>query len=120
MSPKPRPNLILEPLRQSSGSGDNSDTSSFKPRSAEGTDPETGERYTVKRYESKKAQDGDSWRHARITLKPVNTDSAPIVLTVAEEGEVQVIAECVDVLRGERDLADVTQALDIPVRAGAR
>jgi hypothetical protein len=28
------------------------------------TDPENGGRYTVKRYESEKARDGDSWRHA--------------------------------------------------------
>ena len=27
------------------------------------TDPETGQRYTVKRYESEKATQGDSWRH---------------------------------------------------------
>ena len=62
------------------------------------TDPETGERYTVKRYESEKTQAGDSWRHARITLKPVNPDFAPIVLTGAEEGRVQVVAELVEVL----------------------
>ena len=65
------------------------------------TDPETGERYTVKRYESDKTEDADSWRHAKITLKPVNLDFEPIVLTGAEEGQVQVIAECVDVLRSE-------------------
>jgi type I restriction enzyme R subunit len=65
------------------------------------TDPETGERYTVKRYESEKTRDGDSWRHARITLKPVNHDFQPIVLTGADEGQVQVVAECVEVLGGE-------------------
>jgi hypothetical protein len=37
-------------------------------------DPETGQRYTVKRYESEKAAAGDSWRHTRITLKPLNPD----------------------------------------------
>lgn len=63
------------------------------------TDPETGERYTVKRYESEKTKDGDSWRHARITLRPVNPDFKPIVLTGGEEGQVQVIAECIEVLR---------------------
>ena len=61
-------------------------------------DPETGERYTVKRYESEKVQEGDSWRHTRITLKPINPDFEPIVLTGAEEGELQVIAEFVEVL----------------------
>jgi len=51
------------------------------------TDPDTGERYTVKRYESEKTEGGDSWRHAKITLKPVNPDFQPIVLTGADEGE---------------------------------
>ncbi|MGH7848105.1 MAG: type ISP restriction/modification enzyme, partial [Candidatus Binatia bacterium] len=62
------------------------------------TDPETGQRYTVKRYESEKSAKDDSWRHERIILKPVNPDFAPIVLTGAEEGELQVIAELVEVL----------------------
>jgi hypothetical protein len=43
-------------------------------------DPETGERYTVKRYESEKATNGDSWRHSKITLKPINQDFKSIVL----------------------------------------
>ena len=62
------------------------------------TDPETGHRYTVKRYESEKARAGDSWRHAKITLKPTNPAYAPIVLEGVEEDAVQVIAEIVDVL----------------------
>src|SRR5206468_1216931 len=41
-------------------------------------DPETGQRYTVKSYRSEKKKHGDSWRHARITLKPVNPDFEPI------------------------------------------
>lgn len=65
------------------------------------TDPETGERYTVKRYESEKVPVEGSWRHARITLKPVNPDFEPIVITEVEQGQVQVIAECVEVLGGE-------------------
>ena len=63
------------------------------------TDPETGQRYTVKRYKSQKAQLGDSWRHEQITLDPVNPDFEPIVLTGADEGEFQVeVAELVEVL----------------------
>jgi type I restriction enzyme R subunit len=62
------------------------------------TDPETGQRYTVKRYESEKAKRGDSWRHTKITLKPVNPDFAPIILTGAEEGQLKVVAELVEVL----------------------
>ena len=66
----------------------------------DGADPETGQRYTVKRYRSKKAKEGDSWRHEKITLEPVNPDFEPIVLTGADEGELQVIAELLDVLGG--------------------
>ncbi len=61
-------------------------------------DPETGQRYTVKRYRSEKAAASDSWRHTAITLEPVNPDFEPIVLTHADEGELQVVAELVDVL----------------------
>jgi len=64
-------------------------------------DPETGQRYTVKRYESEKAATGDSWRHERITLKPLNPDFEPIVLKGADDAELQVIAELVEVLGGE-------------------
>jgi SOS-response transcriptional repressor LexA len=66
------------------------------------TDTETGERYTVKRYESEKVVKGDSWRHERITLKPLNLDFEPIVLTETDAGEVSVIAELVDVLGANR------------------
>jgi SOS-response transcriptional repressor LexA len=64
------------------------------------TDPETGERYTVKRYESEKTEDADSWHHSKITLKPVNPDFQPIVLTGADEGQIQVVAEIVEVVGG--------------------
>jgi len=62
-------------------------------------DPETGERYTVKRYESEKvpAEDG-AWRHLKITLKPNNPDFQPIELTCEDEGSVQVVAEMLEVL----------------------
>jgi len=63
-------------------------------------DPDNGERYTVKRYQSEKVMDGDSWRHARITLKPINRDFQSIELTGTEEGELQVVAELVEVLGG--------------------
>ncbi|MBI1745381.1 MAG: DEAD/DEAH box helicase family protein [Acidobacteria bacterium] len=65
-------------------------------------DPETGERYTVKRYESGKVPIEGSWRHAKIILKPINPDFAPIELSGAEEGQLQVIAEWLVVLgRGQ-------------------
>ncbi len=61
--------------------------------------PRRGERYTVKRYESEKVAADDSWRHSKITLKPVNPEFEAIELTDAQEGELQVIAECIEVLR---------------------
>ena len=67
-------------------------------------DPETGERYTVKRYESDKgaSQDG-SWEHARITLKPINPEFQPIALAPEEGERLQVVAELVEVLdEGQR------------------
>jgi phage repressor protein C with HTH and peptisase S24 domain len=62
------------------------------------TDPDSGERYTVKRYLSEKVADGDSWRHARITLKPINPAFQPIQITSAGDDELQVVAEFVEVL----------------------
>ena len=61
-------------------------------------DPETGQRYTVKRYDSQKSRSGESWRHTRIALRPVNPDFEPIVLTGADEGELRVVAEFVEAL----------------------
>ena len=66
----------------------------------DGADPETGERYTVKRYESEKATGEDSWRHTRIILKPFNPSFAPIILDGIDEAQVRVIAEVVDMLGG--------------------
>ena len=64
------------------------------------SDPESGERYTVKRYESEKSTDSDGqWRHIKITLCPINSDFAPIVLTTDDEGTVSVLAEFVELLR---------------------
>ncbi len=64
-------------------------------------DAETSQRYTVKRYESEKSHQGELWQHERITLKPLNPDFEPIILSGIEEGDLQVIAELVDVLGGE-------------------
>ena len=62
-------------------------------------DPETGQRYTVKRYESEKATSEEgTWRHVRVTLKPLNSSFEPIVLTADDEDSVRVVAEVVQVL----------------------
>ena len=66
------------------------------------TDPETGGRYTVKRYESFRGTDGGgTLRHTRIALRPVNRDFEPIILTVADEGDVRVVAEFLEVLASD-------------------
>jgi SOS-response transcriptional repressor LexA len=66
---------------------------------ADALDPESGEHYTVKRYRSEKIeQAGDSWRHIKITLEPLNREFTPIELTCEHEGEVRVVAEFVEVL----------------------
>ena len=62
-------------------------------------DPESGQRYTVKRYTSERVQEeGDTWRHTKIALNPVNPDFEPIILTDADEGVLQVVAEMIEVL----------------------
>jgi type I restriction enzyme, R subunit len=60
-------------------------------------DPETGQRYTVKRFDSEKASDDDSWHHTKIILRPTNPVFQPIVLTGKEDGELRVIAEVLEV-----------------------
>lgn len=63
------------------------------------TDPETAERYTVKRYTSQRgASDDGTWSHMSITLHPTNPEFQPIVLTADDEGMVAVVAEVVEVM----------------------
>ena len=62
------------------------------------TDPETGQRYTIKRYHSEKIPYGESWRHDLITLRPNNPEFEPIVLKEKDEGELQVVAELVEII----------------------
>ena len=65
----------------------------------EGADPETGERYTVKRYQSEKVEaDDGSWRHIKITLSPNNRAFEPIELTSDDEADLAVVAELLEVL----------------------
>ena len=65
-------------------------------------DPETGERYTVKRYASVKATDADgAWRHLEVTLEPINPGFEPIVITADEDADIAVVAEFVSVLGEE-------------------
>ena len=59
-----------------------------------------GERYTVKRYRSFKRAEGDSWRHERIVLEPLNPEFEPweIDPEAAEQDKIYAIAEFVCVL----------------------
>ena len=74
-------------------------------------DPDTGQRFTVKRYRSEKTANEDGWRHLSIVLEPLNPDYEPIELTTEDESPVAVIAELIDVIghadpvsaRGSRD-----------------
>lgn len=61
-------------------------------------DPETGERFTVKRYRSRKTEDENGWRHVEITLEAVNPDFDSIVIAADEEVGIGVVAELVEVL----------------------
>jgi hypothetical protein len=62
-------------------------------------DPESGGSFTVKRYRSEKvASREDDWQHSLIRLEPLNKEFQPILLRDVPEGEVQVIAELLEVL----------------------
>ena len=71
-------------------------------RLPDAVDPETGERFTVKRYRSEKRSTADGpWRHVQVTLEPLNPEFAPIELVAEDDqgsGAVNILAEFVDVL----------------------
>lgn len=62
------------------------------------TDPDTGQRFTVKRFRSERTADAGGWRHVRIALEPTNPDFEPIELTVDDEDSVAVVAELIEAL----------------------
>ena len=64
-------------------------------------DPDTGQRFTVKRYRSEKAVNDDGWRHLAIVLEPLNPDYEPIELTAEDESPVAVVAELIEVIGTE-------------------
>lgn len=64
------------------------------------SDLDTGGKYTVKKYTSKKKYAPDeTWEHDEITLLPLNPTYAPIVIPNSNDGEFMVIAEFVTVLK---------------------
>lgn len=64
-------------------------------------DPETGGSFTVKKYESEKRVTEELFEHLRIRLLPLNPAFNPIEITAENADEVRVIAEFVEVLKGE-------------------
>ncbi|MBU0683995.1 MAG: DUF2075 domain-containing protein [Candidatus Omnitrophica bacterium] len=63
------------------------------------TTDETGCRYSIKKYTSKKTFNADgTWQHEQIVLNPLNAKFDPIVIDNAEDGEFMVVAEFVDVI----------------------
>ncbi|MHB8231894.1 MAG: type ISP restriction/modification enzyme [bacterium] len=62
-------------------------------------DPETNQKFTVKRYHSEKEQlSYGTWRHKRIILLPDNKEFEPIKLENVSESDFKVVAEFVSVL----------------------
>ena len=50
----------------------------------------------MQKYASEKSASSDgTWRHVKVTLKPINPAFRPIELTTDDEGTVQVVAELV-------------------------
>jgi len=63
------------------------------------TDPETHQKFTVKRYKSEKEKlEGDQWRHKKIILSPDNKDFDDIVLENVSEDDFRVVAEFICVV----------------------
>ena len=61
-------------------------------------DPDTDQRFTVKRYRSEKTADEFGWRHVKIVLEPINPEFQPIELKTEDEEAVAVVAELVEVI----------------------
>jgi len=63
------------------------------------TDPETNQKFTIKRYRSEKeALDDDQWRHKKITLSPDNNTFKDIVLENVSGDDFRVVAEFICVI----------------------
>ena len=62
-------------------------------------DPETGERYTVKRCASTRILDGEGgWRHVEVILEATSPEFEPIVIAADGDADVAVVAEFLGVL----------------------
>ncbi len=62
------------------------------------TDPETHQKFTIKRYKSEKIQTEDGWRHKKIVLSPDNKKFKDIVLENVSEDDFRIVAEFLNVI----------------------
>ncbi|MDO8748503.1 MAG: S24 family peptidase [Candidatus Omnitrophota bacterium] len=63
------------------------------------TDPETSQKFTIKRYKSEKETLPDGgWRHKRIILSPDNKDFKDITLENVSGDDFRIVAEFVEAL----------------------
>ena len=63
------------------------------------TDPETSQKFTIKRYKSEKEKLSDGqWMHKKIILSPDNKEYDDIVLENVSEGDFKVVAEFIAIL----------------------
>ena len=70
-------------------------------------DPDTGQRFTVKRYRSEKATNEDGCRHRAIVLEPLNPDYEPIEVIAEDDSPVRVIAELIEVIGTEAPIDEL-------------
>ncbi|RZV40578.1 MAG: S24 family peptidase [Candidatus Acidulodesulfobacterium acidiphilum] len=63
-------------------------------------DPETNQKFTVKRYHSEKeySEEDGNWLHTRIILSPDNKDFENIILENASENKYKIVAEFISVI----------------------
>ncbi|MDX8382276.1 MAG: DNA/RNA helicase domain-containing protein [Ghiorsea sp.] len=68
---------------------------------SDNVDGDSGSHYTVKEYESMKAQDEDGWHHEKILLKPLSDDSSfeSMEITEDESSYFKVVGEFLKVLK---------------------
>ena len=63
------------------------------------SDPETGGKYTIKKYSSKKKYSNNgTWEHEEIILVPINPNYTPIIVPASEDDGFMVIGEFVGVV----------------------
>jgi hypothetical protein len=64
------------------------------------SDPETNQKFTVKRYHSEKEYSGEDggWSHKKIILSPDNKGFEDIILENASENDYKIVAEFVAVI----------------------